>query len=58
MRHNRPVYHNPGLRHQRGLPAEMNHPAWTKGRAVIQIEGEDPFVFTYVDPADDPLKQP
>ena len=39
-----------------GLPAEMNHYAWTKEPAVIQIEAEGPFAFTYVNPADDPSK--
>jgi hypothetical protein len=41
-----------------GLPAEMNHFAWTKTPAVIQVEAEGPFAFTYVNPADDPSKAP
>ena len=39
-----------------GLPAEMNHFAWTKAPAVIQVEAEGPFAFVYVNPADDPSK--
>jgi hypothetical protein len=39
-----------------GLPAEMNHFAWTKAPAVIQVEAEGPFTFTYANPADDPSK--
>jgi hypothetical protein len=39
-----------------GMPAEMNHFAWTKAPAVIQVEAEGPFAFTYANPADDPSK--
>jgi hypothetical protein len=39
-----------------GLPAEMNHFAWTKAPATIQVEAEGPFAFTYANPADDPSK--
>ena len=37
-------------------PANMNHYAWTKGGAVVQVSGEGPFVVVYVNPADDPTK--
>jgi hypothetical protein len=39
-----------------GLPAELNHFAWTKTQAVNPVEAEGPFAFTYVNPADDPSK--
>jgi hypothetical protein len=39
-----------------GLPPEMNHFAWTKKAAVIQVEAEGPFAITYANPADDPSK--
>jgi len=35
-------------------PAQMNHFAWTKSGAVVQISAEGPFGMTYVNPADDP----
>ena len=38
------------------LPAQMNHFAWTKTPAVIQVEAEGPFTFAYVNAADDPSK--
>lgn len=38
------------------LPAQMNHFAWTKAPAVIQVEAEGPFAFVYADAADDPAK--
>jgi hypothetical protein len=37
-------------------PAHMNHYAWTKTGAVIQINLMGPFALTYVNPADDPTK--
>lgn len=37
-------------------PAKMNHYAWSKGGAVIQVSAEGPFAMTYVNPADDPTK--
>jgi quercetin dioxygenase-like cupin family protein len=37
-------------------PAHMNHYAWTKTGAVIQINLMGPFALTYVNPADDPSK--
>ncbi len=37
-------------------PAHMNHYAWTKTGAVIQINLVGPFALTYVNPADDPTK--
>jgi quercetin dioxygenase-like cupin family protein len=35
-------------------PARMNHFAWTKGGAVVQVSSEGPFALIYVNPADDP----
>jgi uncharacterized RmlC-like cupin family protein len=37
-------------------PAHMNHYAWTKTGAVIQIDLMGPFALTYVNAADDPTK--
>ncbi len=37
-------------------PANMNHYAWSKAGAVIQVAAEGPFGMTYVNPADDPTK--
>lgn len=37
-------------------PAHMNHYAWTKTGAVIQVNLMGPFALTYVNPADDPTK--
>jgi hypothetical protein len=34
-------------------PAQMNHFAWTKSGAVVQVWADGPFA-TYVNPADDP----
>jgi quercetin dioxygenase-like cupin family protein len=36
--------------------ANMNHYAWTKSGAVVQVSAEGPFVMVYVNPADDPTK--
>jgi quercetin dioxygenase-like cupin family protein len=35
-------------------PAHMNHFAWTKQGATIQVNLMGPFELTYVNPADDP----
>jgi anti-sigma factor ChrR (cupin superfamily) len=35
-------------------PARMNHFAWTKSGAVVQVSADGPFAMTYVNPADDP----
>ncbi len=35
-------------------PANMNHFAWSKSGAVVQIIAAGPFAMTYVDPKDDP----
>ena len=37
-------------------PATMNHFAWTKGGAIVQVNSQGPFGMTYVNPADDPTK--
>jgi quercetin dioxygenase-like cupin family protein len=37
-------------------PANMNHYAWSKGGAVIQVSAAGPFEMIYVNPADDPTK--
>ena len=38
------------------LPAKTHHFAFSKGPAVVQINGQGPFDITYIDPADDPSK--
>ena len=38
-------------------PANMNHFAWSKAGAVIQVSAQGPFAMTYVNPADDPTKR-
>jgi len=35
-------------------PAHMNHFAWTKTGATVQVNLMGPFAMTYVNPADDP----
>lgn len=37
--------------------AHMNHYAWTRTGAVVQIDLMGPFGITYVNPADDPSKK-
>lgn len=37
--------------------ARMNHFAFSKGGAVVQVSAEGPFAMTYVNPADDPTKR-
>jgi quercetin dioxygenase-like cupin family protein len=39
-------------------PATMNHYAWASKATVVQIHGQGPFAITYVNPADDPSKNP
>lgn len=36
------------------MQPEMRHFAWTRGDTVIQLNGEGPWMITYVNPADDP----
>ena len=36
------------------LPARMQHAASTQGGAIVQVEGNGPFVINYVDRRDDP----
>jgi uncharacterized RmlC-like cupin family protein len=38
------------------LPAKTHHFAYSKGPAVVQINGQGPFDITYINPADDPSK--
>ena len=38
-------------------PAKMNHYAFTRGGATIQITAHGPFAITYVNPGDDPRKK-
>jgi hypothetical protein len=38
-------------------PAHMNHYAWTKTGAVVQVDLMGPFALTYVNPADDPTRK-
>lgn len=35
-------------------PKQMNHFAWSKDGAIVQVSAEGPFAMTYVNPADDP----
>ena len=37
-------------------PKQMNHFAWTKDGAIVQVSAEGPFAMTYVNPADDPSR--
>ena len=36
------------------MQPKMNHFAWTKGGAVVQVGAQGPFAMTYVNPADTP----
>jgi len=38
-------------------PANMNHYAWTKDGAVVQVSAQGPFALIYANPADDPTKK-
>lgn len=38
-------------------PARMNHYAFTRSGAVVQITSQGPFAVTYVNPADDPRRR-
>jgi len=38
------------------LPAKTHHYAYSKGPAVVQINGQGPFDITYINEADDPSK--
>ena len=40
------------------MPAEMRHYFMAKTSATFQVHGMGPFVVNYVNPADDPSKQP
>lgn len=40
------------------LPAGMPHFAWADGETIVQINGVGPFDVVYIDPRDDPRKQP
>ena len=40
------------------LPAKMVHHAWADGNTVVQAHGIGPFAINYVNPADDPGKEP
>jgi hypothetical protein len=39
-----------------GLPAKMNHFAWTTEATVVEIASMGPFGMTYVNATDDPSK--
>lgn len=39
------------------MPKTVHHYAWTKGPTTIQVHGDAPFAFNYVNPADDPRNQ-
>jgi hypothetical protein len=38
------------------LPGKAHHFAWSRGPAVVQVNGNGPFDITYIDPKDDPSK--
>jgi len=38
------------------IPANMHHYASAKGATIVQISSMGPFVLTYVNPADNPMK--
>jgi hypothetical protein len=38
-------------------PANMNHFAFTKDGATVQITANGPFAITYVNPRDDPRRK-
>jgi quercetin dioxygenase-like cupin family protein len=38
-------------------PKDMNHFAFSKAGAVVQVSAEGPFAMTYVNPMDDPTKK-
>ena len=40
------------------IPANMHHYATAKGATVVAVTSTGPFALTYVNPADDPQKQP
>ena len=37
-------------------PAKVNHFAFAKGAAIVEVSAMGPFAMTYVNPADDPTK--
>ena len=39
------------------LPAKQHHYAFSKGPAVVQLNGNGPFDITYLNPADDPQQK-
>jgi quercetin dioxygenase-like cupin family protein len=40
------------------MPANMHHFAHAKTATVIEVSGMGPFALTYINPDDDPSKQP
>jgi quercetin dioxygenase-like cupin family protein len=40
------------------MPAGMNHYAWATTETIVQVHGKGPFAIVYVNPADDPNKEP
>src|SRR5438128_7614404 len=43
--------------HMMTLQPKTNDFAWTKEEAVVQLNGTEPWVVTYVNPLDDPSKK-
>ena len=39
------------------MPAEMRHFAMATTDTIVQVDGQGPFMLTYVNPADDPSKR-
>lgn len=40
------------------MPARMHHFAWSSEETIIQLHGVGPWAINYLNPADDPRKQP
>jgi len=39
-------------------PAGTPHYAWAEGETILQLHGQGPWTISYINPADDPRKQP
>lgn len=39
-------------------PAGTPHYAWAEGETILQLHGQGPWTISYLNPADDPRKQP
>jgi hypothetical protein len=50
--------HNLGIGAYHFLPGKMHHAAEVKGEVVLEVHGIGPFDIHYLNPADDPSKNP